>query len=83
MYTLNEKYDFDPVMQQSPRLFDEHFCLPPMEDQGMLLAFKGYLKKTYSFRQSYLFGLQKAGFDTTVILATGLKPFWTRWGRGF
>ena len=60
VYTLNEKYDFDPVMQQSPRLFDEHFCLPPMEDQGMLPAFKGNFKKPSTFRQSYLFGLQKA-----------------------
>ena len=38
VYTLNEKYDFDPVMQQSPRLFDEHiFGLPPWKTKGCSL----------------------------------------------
>ena len=59
------------------------FASPPHGRPRDAPCFQGIFKKTYSFRQSYLFGLQKAGFDTTVILATGLKPFWTRWGRGF
>ena len=67
VYTLNEKYDFDPVMQQSPRLFDEHFCLPPHGRPRDAPCFRGKFKKK-PFRQSYLFGLQKAVLISLLFL---------------
>ena len=53
------------------------FASPPMEDQGMLPAFKGNLKKTLHISTILSFWTAEGCFNITVILATGLKPFHT------